>query len=161
MTENNNISERVKAMIGQESCRSYLVTERDIRQFKQAIGETDDEPVLMGDNFADSEGMEAPPLFCQVFTYGEQPLSMLLPDGSPYELNIPIDAKRTVGGASEYKVYRRLRAGDKVNVTAKLKDVYTKRGKSGLLYFIEIVTSFTDQNDEPVACETATYIKRR
>jgi hypothetical protein len=45
-------------------------------------------------------------------------------------------------------------------VKSTLRDVYTKEGKSGTLYFVVVETEFSNQEDEPVAKETATYIKR-
>lgn len=161
MTNDSNIPTEVLSMIGVEKVRRYEVTQRDIKRFAQAIGETD--PIYYDEDHANARtnsALVAPPLFCQTLTYEELPPAMLPPDGSPAELDIPIPAKRTVGGGSEYRMFQRVKAGDIITVTSKLIDVYTKNGKSGLLYFIVVETNFINQLDELVAKETATYIKR-
>jgi hypothetical protein len=50
-------------------------------------------------------------------------------------------------------------AGDAITVHSRTGR-YTRQGKSGLLYMIVVETVFTDQDDLPVASETATYVKR-
>lgn len=161
MTNDSNISNDVLSMIGVEKVRRCEVTKRDIKRFAQAIGETD--PIYYEEdhpNARTNDALVAPPLFCQTLTYEELPPAMLPPDGSPAELDLPIPAKRTVGGGSEYRIFQRVKAGDIITVTSKLVDVYTKKGKSGLLYFIVVETNFHNQLNEPVAKEIATYIKR-
>ena len=151
----------VLAMIGLEKVRHYDVTQRDIRRFAQAIGETD--PLHFDENYARGTrygGIVAPPLFCQMFTFEDVPPDRLPGDGSPVELDVPVPARRTVGGASSYEIFQRVRAGDRITARATLKDVSTKEGRSGKLYFIVVDTEFSNQKNEPVARETATYIKR-
>jgi len=88
------------------------------------------------------------------------PLDQLPNDGSPIEIDIPIPAQRTVGGASSYEIFQRVKVGDQITVKSTLRDVFTKEGKSGRLYFIVVETEFSNQRKESVAKETATYIKR-
>jgi len=148
-------------MIGKERVREYDVTVRDIRRFAQAIGETN--PLHFNEDYAANTrygAILAPPLFCQTFTFEDVPPEQLPSDGTPIELDIPLPAKRTVGGASSYEIFQRIKAGDRITVRSTLTDVFTKKGKSGRLYFIIVQTDFFNQNDEPVAKETATYIKR-
>lgn len=139
----------------------YDVTKRDIKRFAQAIGEVN--LIHFDEDFAKSTRygtIIAPPLFCQIFTFDDVPPDQLPNDGSPIEIDVPIPAKRTVGGASSYKIFQRVKAGDRITVKSTLKDVFTKEGKSGKLYFVVVQTEFSNQNNEPVAEETATYIKR-
>jgi acyl dehydratase len=155
------ISEDVLAMIGVEKVRRYVVTKRDIVRFAQAIGERD--PIHFDEVYAKSSkhgGIIAPPLFCQMFTFEDAPVERLPGDGSPIEMDVPVSAKRTVGGASSYEIHRPVRVGDEITVRSKLREVYSKEGKSGRLYFIVVETEFWNQRNEPVARETATYIKR-
>jgi acyl dehydratase len=157
----NNISKEVLAMIGVEKVRQHDVTKRDIKRFAQAIGETN--PIHFDEDYAKSTKygtIIAPPLFCQMFTFEDVPADRLPSDGSPIEINVPIPAQRTVGGASSYEIFQRVKAGDQITVKSILRDVYTKEGKSGRLYFIIVETEFSNQRNEPVAKETATYIKR-
>jgi hypothetical protein len=53
-----------------------------------------------------------------------------------------------------------VRAGETITVTSQLKDIYTKQGKTGLLYMVVVETRFDDASGAPVASETATYVKR-
>lgn len=148
-------------MIGTEKVRQYEVTKKDIRRFSQAIGETN--PIHFDEDYA--KGTEyvtivAPPLFCQMFAFEDVSPDRLPGDGSPMEIDVPLPAKRTVGGASSYEIFKRVRAGDQITVKSTLKDVFTKQGRTAKLYFVVVETEFSNQDDEPVARETATYIKR-
>lgn len=148
-------------MIGVEKVRRYEVTARDIKRFAQAIGETD--PLHYDQEYAKTTRygtIVAPPLFCQTFTFEDVPADQLPADGSPTEMDVPVPAQRTVGGSSSYEIFRRVKPGDAITARTTLKDVYTKEGRSGQLYFIVVDTEFSNQQDEPVARETATYIKR-
>ncbi|MDX2086936.1 MAG: MaoC family dehydratase N-terminal domain-containing protein [Kofleriaceae bacterium] len=147
------IPSEVRERIGVEKARSYQVTARDIRRFAQAIG--DDEPVV-----GDDGRLVAPALFCQVFMFEDVPAEELPPDGSPKELELPIPATRTVGGASEFEVLGRVREHDVITVHSTLKDVVAKEGKRGTLFLVVVETVFHNQHGEPVARETATYVKR-
>lgn len=157
----DRVPEEVLAMIGLEKVRRYNVTARDIRRFAQAIGEPD--PIHYDEDYAKSTRygtIVAPPLFCQMFTFEDVPPNQLPSDGSPTEMDVPIPAQRTVGGASSYEIFQRVRVGDQITVKSTLRDVFSKEGKSGKLYFIVVETAFFNQKNEPVAQETATYIKR-
>jgi acyl dehydratase len=149
------------AMIGVKKTRTCEVTARDIKRFAQAIGESN--PLHYDEAFAKQSRygcIVAPPLFCQTLTFEDVPASELAGDGSPVEINVPIPAQRAVGGSSQYTVNRLVRAGDVITVTSQLKNIYTKPGKAGLLYFVVVETSFADRTGAPVANEVATYIKR-
>ncbi len=155
------IPDGARALIGVRKVRRCEVTRRDIARFAQAIGATDrvhyDEAYARGTRHG---GIVAPPLFCQSLTYEEVPAELLPADGSPLELHVPIPAQRAVGGGSEYTIHRLVRAGEVITVTSQLKDIQVKQGKSGLLYLVVVETRFEDERGEPVAAETATYIKR-
>lgn len=150
-----------RALIGVSKVRRCKVTSRDIRRFAQAIGATD--PVHFDEDYARSTRhgtIVAPPLFCQTLTYEDVPPDRLPADGSPLEPCAPVPAQRTVGGSSDYVVHRLVRAGETITVTSRLKDIYTKQGKSGLLYMVVVETRFDDAGGTPIAAETATYIRR-
>lgn len=158
---NDPVPAAARALIGVRKVRRCEVTRRDIARFAQAIGATD--PVHYDEAYARTTrhgGIVAPPLFCQSLTYDEVPAELLPADGSPLELHVPIPAQRAVGGGSEYTIHRLVRAGEVITVTSRLRDVSTKQGKSGLLYLVVVETLFEDARGEPVAAETATYIKR-
>lgn len=155
------VPEEVLAMIGVEKVRQYDVTKRDIRRFAQAIGETN--PIHFDEDYAKTTEygvIVAPPLFCQMFTFEDVPAHRLPDDGSPIEIDVPVPAPRTVGGGSCYEIFHPVKAGDKITVQSTLKDVFSKEGRSGRLYFVVVETEFSNQKNELVAKETATYIKR-
>ena len=157
----NTITEDILTMTSVEKVRHYDVNKRDIKRFAQAIGEAN--LIHYDEDFAKSTRygtIIAPPLFCQVFTFDDVPPNRLSKDGSPIEINVPIPATRTVGGASSYEIYQRVKAGDRITAKSTLKDVFTKKGKSGELYFVVVQTEFINQDNKRVAKETATYIKR-
>jgi hydroxyacyl-ACP dehydratase HTD2-like protein with hotdog domain len=147
------LSKEVQDLIGLEKVRQYEVTSRDIRRFAQAIG--------VSELATDSEGkLVAPPLFCQVYMFEDVPVDELPADGSPKELDVPLPAKRAVGGGSDFEILGTVRAGDVVTVRSKLQAVNTKQGKSGTLYLVVVESNFHNQRGEHVARETATYVKR-
>jgi acyl dehydratase len=157
----NILPKDVTAMIGVEKVRHYIVTKRDIKHFAQAIGETN--PVYFDENYAKNTKygvIQAPPLFCQIFTFEDVPTDQLPNDGSPIEIAVPIPAKKTIGGASSYEIFQRVKAGDQITAKSTLRDVFIKEGKSGRLYFVVVETEFSNQRKEAVAKEIATYIKR-
>jgi acyl dehydratase len=157
----NTVQEDVTAIFGVEKVSHYIVTKRDIKRFAQAIGETN--PIYFDEKYAKSTKsgvVLAPPLFCQIFTFEDVPVDQLPSDGSPIEIDVPIPAQRTVGGASSYEIFQRVKAGDQITAKSRLRDVFIKEGKSGRLYFVIIETEFSNQRKELVAKETATYIKR-
>jgi len=157
----STLPEDVLAMIGVEKIRLYDVTKRDIRRFSQAIGETN--PIHFDEDYAKSSKygtIVAPPLFCQMFTFEDVPADQLPDDGSPIEIDVPLPARRTVGGASSYEIFQPVKAGDRITVKSSLRDVFAKEGRTGRLYFVVVETEFSNQENEPVAKETATYIKR-
>lgn len=143
----------VRALIGVTRTRRHLVTEHEVRRFAQAIGE----PVPEA---PPGQSLVAPPLFCQALAYEDVPLEALPADGSPRELDVPLPAHRTVGGSSEYTLHRAVRSGETVTITSRLKDVYPKQGKTGLLFMVVVETTFTGADGQPIASELATFIKR-
>lgn len=145
------IPDSVRALIGKQRRRQHLVTEHEVVRFAQAVGES---VTRVGDR------VQAPLLFCQALTYEEAPVEELPEDGSPLELHVPLPAVRTVGGGSEYLIHRRVHAGEVVTIESTLKDVYRKQGRGGELFMVVVETRFTDAEDQPIAQERATYIKR-
>ena len=139
----------------------HHVTARDIKRFAQAIGETD--RLHYDEEYARTtphKGIVAPALFCQSLTYEDVAVEALGEDGAPAELAAPVPAQRTVGGSSDYRIYRLVRPGDVITVKSRLLDVQTRQGRDGPLYLVSVETTFADQYDLPVAAETATYVKR-
>jgi acyl dehydratase len=157
----HTVNPAARALIGVRKTRQCYVSARDIARFAQAIGA--DDPVHFDEQYARGTrhgGIVAPALFCQSLTYEDVPTQQLPADGSPLELNVPIPAQRTVGGGSEYQIFRLVRAAETLTITTELKDIQIKQGKSGILYLLAVQTDFADADGKPVASELATYIKR-
>ena len=155
------ISSGARARIGKEVVHVYDVTDKDIRRFAQAIGDLN--PLYYDEEYAKTtvyKGIIAPPLFCHAFTFADVPAGNLREDGRPEELDVPLPVDRTVGGGSSFQVGAEIRPGDKLTVRSKLLDIYTKSGKKGILYFVVVETTFTNQNGVQVAREVASYIQR-
>lgn len=156
-----DIPAEAKAMIGKETVEVYEVTKKDIRRFAQAIG--DSNPLYLDEEYAKKtkyRGLIAPPLFCHAFAFSDLPVSQLREDGLPVEVDVPLPVKRAVGGGSSFSVGEPVRPGDVITVRRKVADIYRKEGKSGMLYFVVIDTSYTNQNGQLVAFERASYIQR-
>lgn len=157
----NELPESVRALIGVEKTRQVHVTLRDIRRFAQSIGETN--PLHYDEEYAKTTRhghVVAPPLFCQTLTFDDVPLDQLGADGAPAELNLDLPAQRAVGGSSDYEIFRLVAAGETVTVTTRLEGVHVKQGRSGPLYLVVVKTDFQGDLGDPIASETATYIKR-
>ena len=125
----------------------FEVTARDIRRFRQAIGE-------------DVDGSEAPPLFCQAMAWRDVPTACLPVDGAPVELDAGLPDARVVGGASDFRVHRPVRAGETIGVGTEVLGVQTRQGRSGWLHLLTLRTCWTDAAGQMVAEERATFVKR-
>jgi acyl dehydratase len=160
-----SVSADAKAMIGKQAApQACDVSRSAIRRFARAIG--DDSPVYVDEGYARHtqwKGIIAPPTF--FFTlgyYDDAPGRQLRDDGRPVgtELDVPLPVSRTVGGASAVEFGEPIRPGDTITSTMRVADVYCKEGKSGLLYFTVIETTYTNQKGEFVAREKASFIER-
>jgi acyl dehydratase len=154
-----------RAIIGRESTpRTVEVTATAIRRFAQAIG--DDNPLYYDEGFAATtqwKGIVAPPtFFFALGYYDDTPGTRYREDGRPIgtELDVPLPVSRTVGGASSVEFGKPARPGDVITVVKRVADVHCKEGKTGLLYFTIVETTFTNQKGELVARERATFIER-
>ena len=119
--------------------------------------------MYIDENYAkNSEYVEiiAPPLFCQALAYEEVPMNQLREDGAPKEIHVPLPTERVLGGGSSFEIGEPIKAGDVIKVRKKVIDIYTKTGKSGILYFVIVDNLWTNQDNLMVSHEIATYIHR-
>ncbi|MGI9613603.1 MAG: FAS1-like dehydratase domain-containing protein [Acidimicrobiales bacterium] len=72
--------------------------------------------------------------------------SRLLPDNFPQ-----IGGPRGIDGGKAVEVHQPIRAGDVLEATSTIADIYTKTGRSGTMIFIVQRMSFVNQHSEPVA----------
>lgn len=155
------IPAEAKSVIGRETVHVYEVGKKDIRRFAQVIGDLN--PLYTDEEYAQKTrygGIIAPPLFCHALAFEDVPVNQLREDGLPKELDMPLPAKRAMGGASSFKVGEPVRPGDVITVTKKITDIYKKTSKSGELFFIILDTTYVNQKGQVVAREEATFIQR-
>lgn len=152
--------------LGALSSWTFEVTERDIRRFLQAIGDSSPDP----DPDPDPQGLDippgtrpaltAPPLFFQVMAWQDVSPEQLPPDGAPVEIQGGPSQARSMGGASDFTVARQVHAGERIRVCSTLTGVESRQGRQGPLHLISRQTTFTDEAGQQVACERATYLRR-
>jgi hypothetical protein len=154
--------------LGASSSWTFEVTERDIRRFLQAIGDSspdpdpDPDPDPQGQNrpFGTRPALTAPPLFFQVMAWQDVAPELLPPDGAPVEIQGGPSQARSMGGASDFTVVRQVHAGERIRVCSTLTGVESRQGRQGPLHLISRQTTFTDEAGQQVACERATYLRR-
>lgn len=151
----------VSSSSSDSTCWTFEVTERDIHRFLQAIGEPVQVSVL-GSNGPDAGALPvtAPPLFYQVMAWQDVGPQDLPPDGAPLETQGGPRHARSMGGASEFTVYRLARAGERFVVRSTLTGVQTRQGRQGTLHLVTRETTFTDALGVEAAREVATYLRR-
>ncbi len=70
----------------------------------------------------------------------------MLPEGFP-----PLGGARGIDGGKAIDAHQPIRAGDTLEATATIADIYTKTGRSGTMLFIVQRMSFVNQDGEQVA----------
>ena len=128
----------------------FRVTRELILGFARVTGESN--PRLHdGGQFADLEpdGLIAPPTFCNLF----------MSDAAHPDIKLEFgDATLFAGQAVE--CLAPVRAGDELRGSTKLKDVYSKTGRSGRMVFTVWESSFANQRGETVCRVQETFVRR-
>lgn len=150
-----DVPAEARNMIGRRRDHVFEVTARDIRRYVDAIGAP-----VPADSDQGADGLVSPPLFHHVLMFDDVPAEDLRPDGLPPELDLPLPVTHVVGGGADIEIQRPIRAGDVVTVSSFIEDIYTKAGRSGDLYFVVLVTTYSDQNGEVLVIERSTYVNR-
>ncbi|MEA2448175.1 MAG: hypothetical protein QOG63_107 [Thermoleophilaceae bacterium] len=128
----------------------YEVGLEKIREYANAIGETErvhhDREAAREAGFRD---VVAPPMFAVVYSTGAMAPAILDPE-------LGIDLARMLHGSQEFVWGEPVCAGDVIETTAELKDLYEKDGRE--FYVFESVS--TNQEDQEVVRATWTNIVR-
>tara|TARA_B100001559_G_scaffold307577_1_gene299883 strand:+ start:1168 stop:1617 length:450 start_codon:yes stop_codon:yes gene_type:complete len=131
-----------KSLYGKEHVAGpFPVTADLIQGFSKATGESN--PVYFDENVAKKEGyggVVAPPTFCTMFVR-----QVKLPD-----IKLKFGKNRFHAG-QRVSVKASITAGDTLNASSHLKEVYPKTGRSGTMVFIVWETTFTNQDGNVVA----------
>ena len=128
----------------------YEVGREKIREYANAVGETD--PVHHDREAARAAGFRdvvAPPMFAVVYSAGAVAPGILDPE-------VGIDLMRMLHGSQEFVWGEPVCAGDRIETTAELKDLYEKDGKE--FYVFESVSR--NQEGQEVVRATWTNIVR-
>jgi hypothetical protein len=131
-----------QALIGREFAADppVEVTAEMIANFCYAIGENlPPQASLDGSAPGPPEGLVAPPAFAGLFRLAELTFEML-PHGS-----------RRLAAGMEIVFGVPIRAGDRITMTSRIKEVYEKTGRTGAMVFMVIASVLTNQHGEEVA----------
>ncbi|MEK4426492.1 MaoC family dehydratase N-terminal domain-containing protein [Solibacillus sp. FSL K6-1523] len=112
----------------------FQVDQRHIRQFAQAIGDTN--PLYIDEKYAKTTvhgGIIAPPTF---------PVAISPDNGEQFDLGL--DYRRMLHGEQQFIYTRAIRPGDVLHCQLKVTDVYEREGKNGMMEFLVLDTEIVD-----------------
>ncbi|HEY9577706.1 MAG TPA: MaoC family dehydratase N-terminal domain-containing protein [Pseudobacillus sp.] len=128
---------------------TFEVEKRHIRQFAQAIG--DSNPLYVDEEYAAGTpygGIIAPPTFpIAIGAEGES-------------IDLELDQKRMLHGEQEFIYTRPIRPGDRLICQMKVADLYEKEGRSGKMQCLVLDTEIKDENGKQVAISRTNIIYR-
>jgi len=152
MNEMSSIAEEFVKLIGVEAEPEFWEVEKGhIRRFAQAIG--DPNPLWQDDQYAGKTRygeIIAPPFF--LIDAGLVKFVDKLVDMCPHKANI--------NGGTEIEFYWPMRVGDTIKTVAKLSEVKERTGKSGMMIFLTVEVTYSNQKGELVAKCRNTFIRR-
>lgn len=122
----------------------FHITKEMILRFARASGETN--PLYTS---TDNATLVAPPTFCNILI-----ASITRPDIKLNFGNNGFFASQTIECLADVK------PGDILDGSTKLKDVFTKTGRSGRMVFIVWETDFTNQDGELVTLVRESFVRR-
>ena len=128
----------------------FQVGQRHIRQFSQAIGDTN--PLYMDEEYAKTTvhgGIIAPPTF---------PIAIKPESGE--ELDLGLDYRRMLHGEQQFIYTRAIRLGDVLYCQLKVTDVYEREGKNGKMEFLVLDTEINDEYGKHVVTSRTNIIYR-
>lgn len=152
MNEMSLIAEAFMKLIGVEAEPEFWEVEKGhIRRFAQAIG--DPNPLWQDEQYAGKTRygeIIAPPFF--LIDAGLVKFVDKLVDMCPHKANI--------NGGTEIEFYSSMKVGDTISTVAKLSEVKERTGKSGMMIFLTVEVTYSNQKGELVARCRNTFIRR-
>ncbi|HEC21355.1 MAG TPA: MaoC family dehydratase, partial [Chloroflexi bacterium] len=125
---------------------SYTIERGKLREFLLAI--EDNNPAYRVDD------PPLPPTFPTVFMFwGGGDIGGVLRD-------LGVEMKNVLHAEQEYEYLAPLHVGDTVTGRTQIADIYSKKGRSGEMQFVELLTEYTNQHGEPVLKDRALIIVR-
>lgn len=131
-----------QALVGRvfEAESPVEVTTEMIANFCYAIGEM---PSLQGDaesaGAGPSGGLIAPPSFAGIFRTADL-VFQKIPNGT-----------RRLAAGMEVDFVAPIRAGDRIAMASRIKEIYEKTGRTGAMVFMVISSTLKNQNGEVIA----------
>ncbi len=152
MDQVSSVTQEFVKLVGVEAePEMWEVEKGHIRRFAEAIG--DPNPIYRDEAYAAKTrhgGIIAPPQF--LIDAGLVKFVDRLVDMCPDKANI--------NAGTDLEFYRLMRPGDTITTVAKLADVKEKTGKSGVMIFLTIEVTYTNQKGELAAICRNTFIRR-
>lgn len=130
---------------------TFKVEQRHIRQFAQAIGDTN--PLYTDEEYAKNtphKGLIAPLTFPVAVT----------PDNENDALDLGLDYRRMLHGEQQFIYTRPIRVGEMLYCQMKVTDVYEKEGKNGMMEFILFDTEIKDENGGHIVTSRTNIVYR-
>ena len=122
-----------------------------IREFAKSI--KDQNLLYYDENMAKAEigGVMPPPTFLMTIAHWDEG------EGRPH---VKMDLRRVLHGEQEFEYLKPIYAGDVLTAVTKVTDVFEKSGgRGGIVTFVVMETSFTNQKGEKVAISRGTTIE--
>jgi len=152
MNQVSSLTQEFMNLIGVEVEPEFWEVEKGhIRRFAQAIGDAN--PLWQDEEYARKRrfgGIIAPPLYLN--DAGLVRFVDRLVDMCPDKANI--------NGGTDLEYYGLMRPGDTIRTVAKLSEVKEKTGKTGVMIFLTVEVTYTNQRGELVARCRNTFIRR-
>ena len=146
-----------RALVGREfPAVTATIDAESVKAFARALGETD--PLYLDEEAARRGpfgGIIAPPTYPIAF----MAQSMAGAASSFDELGL--NFMTLVHGEQEFEYARPVRAGETLTLTARIRDVYEKTGRSGVLDILVLETEAADESGETVFSSRQTLVSKR
>ncbi len=162
MAEQSQIVPELKALIGKKQTFSSPeeVGGATIRRFAVAIG--DPNPLYLDDEYAKKTcygGVIAPSTLIFELNHNIEE-ELLEEDGGQAHKFYMLPSFKPVffRGGNEYEFYQPVRPTDKVTVEQEISKIYEKAVKTGVLTFVVVKLTYTNQRDELLAINWETWI---
>jgi len=153
MTQGSVITDEMRKAIGVESEPTTVLIEKEpIRRFAEAIG--DPNPLYNDEEYAKKLGYRsiiAPPGYHPQYSY---PIKRGRREGPRFRMPFT----RNLNGGNEYEFFQPIQAGDVLNITNRLGDIYERDGRMGKMLFTISETVFRNQKNEVVLIMRGTGI---
>ena len=114
---------------------SYKITVEHLREFCAVVGETN--PIYLGT----SKATIVPPIF----------LALLRRHEKRPEIDLHFMHIRRLPGGESAEIFEDVHVGDTISAAGFLREIYSKKGRSGTMVFVVWETEFQNQHGRRVA----------